>query len=127
MVSNNPFCQAAYSVLLEPAMAPISNPEPEVIALEGEIDMHESPQVKRKLNPLIDQKTPRILVDLSGVSYIDSSGLAIFIEAMQRIHSYGGKLALFGIQESVRSIFSIARLDQVFKIYVDKDSALAAA
>ena len=108
-------------------MATVSSPEPGVLALEGEIDLHESPAVREKLNPLIDAKLPRIVVDLSGVSYIDSSGLALFIEAMQRIQGYGGKFALCGLTATVRTIFEIARLDQVFQIFQDKAAAQAGA
>ena len=90
---------------------------PEVVALEGEIDLHESPQVMDRLNPLIAKKLPSIHLDLSKVSYIDSSGLATFIDAMQRIQAYGGEFALIAMRESVRKIFEISRLDQVFKIY----------
>jgi anti-sigma B factor antagonist len=107
-------------------MASVTETEPGILALSGEIDLHESPHVKEKLHPLIDAKHPRILVDLSGVSYIDSSGLALFIEAMQRIAGYGGQFGLFGLRENVRAIFDIARLDQVFKIYPDKAAAAAA-
>lgn len=94
-----------------------SSPRPEVVALEGEIDLHESPQVIERLNPLIARKLPLIHLDLSRVSYIDSSGLAAFIDAMQRIQAYGGEFALVAMRESVRKIFEISRLDQVFKIY----------
>ena len=66
----------------------------EVVALEGEIDLHESPQVTQRLNPLIARKLPSIHLDLSRVSYIDSSGLAAFVDAMQRIQAYGGEFAL---------------------------------
>jgi anti-sigma B factor antagonist len=103
-------------------MALISQ-EPEVVALEGEIDMHRSPEVKEKIYALIEEKSRRLLIDMQGVSYIDSSGLAVLIEALQRMQTYGGRLALFGIAESVRHIFEIARLDQVFSIYPDKTSA----
>ena len=96
-------------------MANVSTPEPGVLALEGEIDLHESPLVKEKLNPLIEAKLPRIVVDLGGVSYIDSSGLALFIESMQRIQAYGGKFALCDLRPTVKTIFEIARLDQVFR------------
>ena len=95
---------------------------PEVVALEGEIDLHESPQVTQRLNPLIARKLPRIHLDLSGVSYVDSSGLAAFVDAMQRIHAYGGEFALVAMRESVRRIFEISRLDQVFKIYPGGDA-----
>lgn len=107
-------------------MASVSNPEPGVLALEGEIDLHASPHVKEMLDPLIARKTPVIVADLSGVTYIDSSGLALFIEALQRIQGYGGKLALCGLGASIRAIFEIARLDQIFRIFPDKAAALAA-
>ena len=99
------------------SVSPSSSANPEVVALEGEIDLHESPQVMDRLNPLIARKLPSIHVDLSKVSYIDSSGLATFIDAMQRIQAYGGEFALIAMRESVRKIFEISRLDQVFKIY----------
>ncbi len=104
-------------------MASVSTPEPNLLVLEGEIDLHESPRVKEKLNPLIEQKHPRVLIDMTAVSYIDSSGIAVLIDAMQRLRAQGGQLALFGIQESVRNVFEIARLDQVFNIYADKAAA----
>lgn len=104
-------------------MATISSPEPGILALEGEIDLHQSPQVKEKLHPVIDAKLPRVLVDLSGVSYIDSSGLALLIEAMQRVQAYGGKFALCGLRPTVQTIFEIAKLDQVFSIYLDRAAA----
>ncbi len=98
---------------------------PAVIALEGEIDLHRSASVREQLDPCIATKEPQIVVDLSGVSYMDSSGLAVFIEVMQRVHGYGGKFALCGLSESVRHIFAIACLDQVFRIFPDQAAALA--
>ena len=75
---------------------------------------------------MIAKKPKRLVVNLSGVTYLDSSGLAVLIEAMQNVEKYGGKFALAGMQETVRSIFEIARLDQVFHIFTDVDSALVA-
>ncbi len=99
-----------------------SNRQAEVVPLEGEIDLHESPQIMDRLNPLIARKSPRVHLDMSRVSYIDSSGLAVFIDVMQRIQSYGGEFALVSIRDSVRKILEIARLDQIFKIYPGTDS-----
>ena len=104
-------------------MAEITTPEPNVLSITGEIDLHESPHLKQAFEPLVKKKTPRVLVDFTGVSYIDSSGLAVFIEAMQRIEAYGGKFAIYGLRENVRSIFELARLDQIFSIFPDKGSA----
>ena len=105
-------------------MAEIFTPEPNVLSITGEIDLHESPRLKEAFEPLISKKTPRVVVDFTGVSYIDSSGLAVFIEAMQRIQAYGGKFAFYGLRDNVRAIFELARLDQIFSIFPDKGSAL---
>ncbi len=99
---------------------------PNVLPLEGEIDLHVSPSVTAALNGMITKKPKQLVVDLSRVTYIDSAGLATFIEAMQTVEAYGGKFALSGLQETVRSIFEISRLDQVFQIFPDVDAALAA-
>ncbi len=101
--------------------------EPNVLPLEGEIDLHVSPRVSASLGAMIEQKPPRLVVDLSKVSYIDSSGLAVLIEGMQNVEAYGGKFILAGIQENVKPIFEVARLDQVFIIFPHVDAALAAS
>ncbi|HEX4083909.1 MAG TPA: STAS domain-containing protein [Chthoniobacteraceae bacterium] len=107
-------------------MPSVSLPEPNIIPLEGEIDLHESPNVREHLRPLIDAKAPRIYVDMTEVTYIDSSGLAVLIDAMQRIANYGGKFGLIGIRPAVRTVLEIARLDQIFRVYPDRDTALSA-
>lgn len=99
---------------------------PNVLSLKGEIDLHVSPSVTASLDQTIEKKPERLVVDLSAVSYIDSAGLAALIQAMQKVEAYGGKFRLSGLQETVRSIFEISRLDQVFQIFTDVDAALAA-
>ena len=98
---------------------------PNVLPLKGEIDLHVSPVVTASLNAMIDKKPERLVIDLSDVTYIDSAGLAALIQAMQKVEGYGGKFLLAGLQETVRSIFEISRLDQVFRIFPDTDTALA--
>src|SRR5437773_6166678 len=104
-----------------------SKDRPNVLPLEGEIDLHVSPSLTAALNRMIDKKPKQLVVDLSRVTYIDSAGLAALIEGMQKIEAYGGKFALAGLQETVRSIFEIARLDQIFRIFPDLAPPLAAA
>src|SRR2546421_645160 len=100
---------------------------PNVLPLDGEIDLHVSPRVAQSLGQMIKKKPAKLVVDLSRVSYIDSSGLAVLIEGMQGVEEYGGEFAIAGMQETVRSIFEIARLDQVFRIFPDVESALGAS
>jgi anti-sigma B factor antagonist len=99
--------------------------QPDVLLLEGEIDLHVSPEVAESLRTIVAKKPKVFIVDLAKVTYIDSSGLAVLIEGMQNVQEYGGKFALANVQESVKHIFDIARLDQVFQIYPDVDSAFA--
>ena len=96
---------------------------PTIISLEGEIDLHVSPRIAATLIAAVKEKPRNLIVDLAKVSYIDSSGLAVLIEAMQSVEKYGGKFALAGLQENVKPIFEIARLDQVFRIFPDVDAA----
>jgi anti-sigma B factor antagonist len=113
----------------KPAPQPVIAPRPDrpnVLPLEGEIDLHVSPAIAAALTKMIEKKPKKLVVDLSGVTYVDSSGLAVLIEAMQNVTEYGAEFALAGLQESVRTIFEIARLDQVFRIFPDAEAALAA-
>ncbi|HXL24211.1 MAG TPA: STAS domain-containing protein [Chthoniobacterales bacterium] len=99
--------------------------QPDVLPLEGEIDLHVSSEVAESLCSMIAKKPKLVVVDLTKVTYFDSSGLAVLIESMQKVQEYGGKFALAGVQESVQHILEIARLDQVFQIFPDVDSALS--
>ena len=118
--------------MLLPKSTPMASPsatnsDPLVLEIQGEIDLHQAPQVKAQIEPLLEKKPAHFSVDLSRVEYMDSSGLALLIETMQRIQSYGGKFTLFGLSQSVRAIFEIARLDQIFQIYPSREAALAAS
>lgn len=98
---------------------------PNVLTPEGALDLHVSPQVEGSLRTLIDNKPARVVVDLSRVPYIDSSGLAVLIGAMQRLESEGGVFMLAAVQEPVRQILESARLNQYFLIFPNVDAALA--
>ena len=101
--------------------------QPNVLPLEGDIDLHVSPVVTESLNAMIKKKPERIVIDLSRTTYIDSAGVAALILAMQDVEAYGGEFFLSGLQETIRSIFEISRLDRTFWIFPDVDAALAAS
>jgi anti-anti-sigma factor len=96
-----------------------------VFAPEGAIDLHVSPEIRASLREMIDQKPKRLVVDLARVPYVDSSGLAVLIGAMQSLEHEGGVFMLAGAQQAVRTILESARLDQYFRVYPDVDAALA--
>ena len=95
-----------------------------VMALSGEIDMYTSPALREQMMGLIDKRVTPLLVDFKGVPYIDSSGIATFVEGLKRMMSYGGRLKLIGLLEGVKEIFSFSKLDKVFEIYGSFEDAL---
>jgi anti-sigma B factor antagonist len=97
-----------------------------ILPLQGEIDLNVSPKLANTFNEMVQTKPPKVVVDLTNVTYIDSSGLAVLIVGMQQVKEYGGKFALVGVQNDVRSILETARLDQFFATYPHIDAALAA-
>ena len=111
---------------VSPATAVPRQHRPNVLPLEGDIDLHVSPGVTESLNAMIKKRPERIVIDLSRATYIDSAGMAALILAMQEVQAYGGKFFLSGLQETLRLIFETSRLDRIFRIFPDVDAALAA-
>ncbi|RMI01654.1 MAG: anti-sigma factor antagonist [Calditrichaeota bacterium] len=95
-----------------------------IVAIEGEVDLYSSPQVRDTLLEVVQQQPPAVVVDLRGVSYMDSSGLATLIEALQMIEQHSGRLLLADIRPEVREVFELSRLDSVFRIYDSVEQAL---
>ena len=93
------------------------------IALVGEVDLSRSPALRQRLLVMAGESPDRIVVDLSAVPYMDSSGVATLVEALQQQRRHKGKMVLCGMQAKVRSIFEIARLDTVFTIVDDVEQA----
>ncbi len=104
-------------------MATLLVPEPNVLALRGEIDLHEAPRLREGVREALDRRPRVLFVDLNGVTFIDSSGLAVLVEALQRAKADGGDVALYGIHGTAAAIFHMARLDEVFRIFPDEATA----
>ena len=97
-----------------------------VLAITGDIDLESSPQLRDFLKGKSSKKTPLLLLDFTGVNYIDSSGLATLIEYYQAIQGFKGKLALASLNPRVKNVFEIVRLEQIFSLHPDITSALTA-
>ena len=95
-----------------------------IIDLGGEVDLYNSPVLRAKFGNLLKKKEKSILINSKGVSYIDSSGLATFVELLQKMSAYGGKLKLSGLGRSIRNVFEVSRLDGVFSILGSEADAL---
>lgn len=104
----------------------LENRGPDVIlSPTGDVDLSRSPALRSSLRQIQETRRPkRLVVDLSGVSYMDSSGVATLVEALQTTRKQGSKMVLCGLGPRVRSIFEIARLDTVFTIVGQVDDAL---
>src|ERR1700704_657706 len=104
-----------------------ATPSPSIFSPEGAIDLHVSPELRGSLRAIIDDEKPkRLVVDLSKVPYIDSSGLAVLIGAMQSLELEGGVFLLAGAQEGVQMILESARLDQYFRLFPNVEAAATA-
>jgi anti-sigma B factor antagonist len=97
-----------------------------IVDLSGEVDLHHAVELRELLAAHAEKKRPALIVDFTEVTYIDSAGLATLIEYVQRSMEYGGRFAIGGVSERLRTIFDIARLDQVFAIHPTLAEAKAA-
>jgi anti-sigma B factor antagonist len=96
-----------------------------IVSLHGDVDMEMAPAVRKLLLDCV-AGGKAVLVDMSGVAYIDSSGIASLIEALQTSLGNGNAFGLISVSEQARRVLELARLDKVFAIHPDRDSALAA-
>jgi anti-sigma B factor antagonist len=96
-----------------------------IVALEGEIDLEQAGAVRRALLDSL-KKGRNVLVDLSQVTYIDSSGIASLVEGLQVAKKQKSDLALVAVSQRVRRVLELARLDKVFQIHPDLAAAMGA-
>ena len=96
----------------------------EIFALEGEIDLHYAPVLRSLFQSKIKARCPALILDLSAVDYVDSSGLASIIEYFRDAGEYGGILCLAGLCETVLTTFRIVQLDSTIPIFPSRQEAL---
>jgi anti-sigma B factor antagonist len=94
-----------------------------IAAFQGDVDLEQSPKAREVLLECVGRGR-RVLVDLSGVSYIDSSGVASLVEAFQRAKKSGVEFALVAVNASALRVLELARLDKVFTIHESLADAL---
>lgn len=95
-----------------------------VCYLSGEININTSPDLRKVFDDLTAKKTLKVVLDLGGVNYIDSSGLATLIEVLRRMKKYNGRLRLCNLSEKIRSLFEITKLTKLFEMFNTEGEAL---
>jgi anti-sigma B factor antagonist len=95
-----------------------------IVVVSGDVDWNTSHQVRNTLTPLFFEKPGALVVDLSDVNYIDSSGIATLIEGLQRSLQYEIPFRLSGMNPAVKDVFKMAGLKSLFKIFDSREAAL---
>lgn len=94
-----------------------------VVSLTGEIDLHHSPGLHKHLADLCAENPKRLILNLTDVNYIDSSGIGSLVEIFRRMKKTDGSLVLVAPSERVRSVLEITRLDKFFLIAASEEEA----
>jgi anti-sigma B factor antagonist len=97
-----------------------------VLRVGGEIDVATAPRLREQLITLVNEQRYHLVVDLTDVDFLDSTGLGVLIGALKRVRTHEGDLRIVATANRVVKVFDITGLDQVFSIHPDLDSALPA-
>lgn len=98
-----------------------------VLDVTGEIDIYTTPQFKEAVSAAIDENKPAIIINMTQVTYMDSSGFGTLLSATKRLRPLDGALYLTGCNDSIQRMLQITRLNTIFGVYGTEDEALAAA
>jgi anti-sigma B factor antagonist len=88
-----------------------------VVSVYGEVDLYTAPRLQTELAALVRDGVTRLVVDLSGVEFCDSTGMNVLLSAMKRLREHGGSLELAAPRSAVRRILQVTGLDTVFSVH----------
>jgi len=89
-----------------------------ILEVEGDVDLYNVGELKQSVFKLLDSEdVESLIIDMNGVSYMDSSGVGALVAGQKKVKTQGGKFALLNIKEDVLNILKLATLDQFFTIY----------
>ena len=98
-----------------------------VVDVQGDIDLYNSPEVRKIiLEELKEKKVARLIVNLSGVRYIDSSGVASLVEGLKVSRTLSSRFMLYGLSPAAREVLELSRLIRVFEVFATEQEALQA-
>ncbi|HEY6531043.1 MAG TPA: STAS domain-containing protein [Acidimicrobiales bacterium] len=99
-----------------------------VVTVLGEVDVATAPALRQELLRLITEgvSPPRVVVDMAGVDFLDSTGLGVLLGGLKRVRAKDGSLVLARAEPQVRKVFEITRVIEILPIHDDLDAALDA-
>ena len=95
-----------------------------VVAVTGEIDVYTAPKLREQIVTLVDEGQYHLVIDMSGVEFLDSTGLGVLVGGLKRVRAHDGSLALVCDEERILKIFRITGLTKVFPIFATVDEAV---
>jgi anti-sigma B factor antagonist len=94
-----------------------------LIDVDGRLDQTTTPQLELEFNKALDAGRIRLVIDLSGVSYVNSGGLRCLITVWRRARENGGDVVLANLNDQISQLFSVVGFDTVFRILPDHEAA----
>lgn len=104
----------------------INNDKAVIIEVEGRLDTTNFSQLENQIMQHINAGDKKFVIDCSGMDYVSSSGLRIFLMALKKVKALNGRFLLCGLQENIREIFEISGFTTIFDIYKNQEEALEA-
>ena len=97
-----------------------------VLAVHGDADMNGAAELESRLTEVIDEGPTVLVLDLSGVTFLDSTILAVLLHGLKRLGAAGGQLRIVTARPEIRRTFELTLLDRLFELDSSRDEALAA-
>jgi anti-sigma B factor antagonist len=96
-----------------------------IVRIEGQLIVGNRQELKTLIQDGLDRGERKFLIDCSQTGYIDSSGLGVLVSLAKRVRELGGELRIAGLNEDLRSLFQLTKLDSLFHIAPTAEEALA--
>ena len=96
-----------------------------IFDIRGDLDAKSATVLKDKISEKITDGKAMILINLTDVPYMDSAGLGVLVSGLKNANRLSGDLRIWGLQDEVKSIFELTRLNKVFQIFEDESAAMA--
>jgi anti-sigma B factor antagonist len=99
-----------------------------ILDLTGDITLFNSPEIRKVLLSLLKEKrVPQLLVNMTSVKYVDSSGIASLVEGLKISRDHNARFALYGLSKPARTVLELTHLLRVFEVHDTEEQALAAS